>query len=140
MKNKLLANSNVLLTPLRQDILAILRASHRPLGAYEILNKLKRKRPNAEPPTVYRVLQFLIEAHIVHRAESVNGYVCCSHLTEDKALHKAILLLCTHCNKSFEFEDHHLFDSLNKFSKKQSIAIDDALIEVKGTCQSCISS
>ena len=57
------------LTPLRQDILDILRANNKPLGAYEILEKLKHKRPNAEPPTVYRVLDFLIDSKCVHRIE-----------------------------------------------------------------------
>ena len=140
MKNKLLANNNILLTPLRQAILAILHDSNKPLGAYEILNKLKKKRPNAEPPTVYRVLQFLIEAKIVHRIEALNAYVCCSHMADNKSSHEAILLLCKVCNKSFEFEDKNIFESLTQFSKKHTIKIDDALIEIKGTCQNCISS
>lgn len=140
MKKKLLPPHNVTLTPLRQDILAILRSSKKPLGAYDILNKLKKKRPNAEPPTVYRVLQFLMEAQIVHRAEAVNGYVCCSHANHDMGKHKAVLLLCKSCHKSFEFEDQGVFDSFSKFSKKQSISIDNALIEVKGTCPGCIVS
>jgi len=143
MKNTLLetllADKSVTLTPLRQDILSILAANHKPMGAYDILNKLKKKRPNAEPPTVYRVLEFLIEAKMIHRIEAQNAYVCCAHLSQDKNLHKTILLICKNCNKSFEFEDKNIFDAINKFAKKNSVEIDDTLIEMKGLCENCAS-
>ncbi len=137
MKKKSL--DTTVLTPLRQDILAILRSNSKPLGAYDILNRLKKKRPNAEPPTVYRVLDFLITAKFIHRIEAQNTYVCCSHPSDEDS-HKTLLFLCKNCDKSFEFEDKIIFDSINKFSKKYKLEVDDALIEIKGLCQDCFSS
>ncbi|SRR5579883_594009 len=143
MKNKLntiLADANFTLTPLRQDILSILATHQEPLGAYDILNKLRRKRPNAEPPTVYRVLDFLIETKLVHRIEAQNTYIFCSHLSHDKSLHKAILLLCKSCKKTFELEDKNIFEAISKFAKKNVLEVDDALIEMKGICKNCFSA
>lgn len=132
--NKLLKNNEVRITPLRQDILSILAHCKKPIGAYDILGKLRQKRPNAEPPTVYRVLDFLVEAKLIHRVEKQNAYVCCSH---HKNIHKTILFLCNKCHNTFEFEDETISDAISRFSKRQSIKIDDALIEMKGLCKNC---
>lgn len=56
MKNKFLdtflADANFTLTPLRRDVLNIMSAAKEPMGAYDILKKLRIKRANAELPTV----------------------------------------------------------------------------------------
>lgn len=144
MPNKLLAQfcskKNITLTPLRQDILKIIYSDKSPLGAYDILNKLKKKRPNAEPPTVYRVLEFLMEAKLIHRIESQNTYVVCSHLAESSQLHLAILLFCKKCRNSFEFEDKNIVQSLKKLAVKNSLEIDSSVIEIQGTCKKCLAS
>ncbi len=137
MKKQPSSLEQVKITPLRQDILNVLQASKKPLGAYDILGKLKKKRPNAEPPTVYRVLDFLVDAKLVHRIESQNAYVCCSSHTHDSISHQALLLSCQNCKNSFEFEDKNIFASIAKFSKNFGLTIDDALIEMKGLCQNC---
>jgi Fur family zinc uptake transcriptional regulator len=143
MKNKILktilAEINFTLTPLRQDILSILAAHDGPMGAYDILNKLRKKRPNAEPPTVYRVLDFLIETKLIHRVEAQNTYIFCSHISDNNTLHKAILLICKICHKTSELEDKSIFDAMTTFARKNKLEIDDALIEMKGVCKNCFS-
>lgn len=124
-------------TPLRQDILLILFESHKPLGAYDILNKLKKKRPNAEPPTVYRVLDFLIENNIIHRVDAQNTYVCCAHWADGHVSHKTILLSCNRCTRSFEYKDKNIFDSLSIFAKQNNLFLDDDLIKIRGFCSRC---
>ncbi|MHB1948039.1 MAG: Fur family transcriptional regulator [Gammaproteobacteria bacterium] len=139
MKNELNKPATIKLTPLRQDVLTILRANKKPMGAYDILNKLKRKRPNAEPPTVYRVLDRLVEAKVIHRIEAQNAYVTCSHSADDASQHKAILFLCKSCAKSYEYEEVNIFNSISQFADKHALEVDDALIELKGLCQTCLS-
>lgn len=135
--NNILMHKNIKLTQLRKDVLTILYEKNQPMGAYTILEKLKKKRVNAEPPTVYRVLKFLSEEKLVHRIESKNTYVCCSGLMEEVTEHKAILLLCKKCHKSYEFKDRNVFLSIIKFANKHHLDIDDSLIEMTGTCQQC---
>lgn len=136
--NQFCADVEVKLTDLRKDILSILYQKNKPMGAYEILDKLKKKRPNAEPPTVYRVLDFLVHADLVHKIESQNTYVCCSGVNE-KAQHKTVLLFCKNCQNSFEYEDHDVLLSIKKFTKKHAIKVDDTLIEIKGLCRECLA-
>src|SRR5215208_76939 len=107
--------SNLKLTHLRKDILAIL-FKKAPLSAYSILDQLRKKRPNAEPPTVYRVLEWLVNAQIVHKIESENSFVLCSNVTSPS--HKTFLLLCKQCHKSYEFDDPKMKDCMKKFVKR----------------------
>ncbi|HEV3397502.1 MAG TPA: transcriptional repressor, partial [Xanthobacteraceae bacterium] len=58
------------LTPTRRHVLEALAASHRPLGAYEIIDRLAERGPRPAPITVYRALDFLLAQGLVHRIES----------------------------------------------------------------------
>ena len=80
------------LTPLRQQVLAILAESSAPLGAYAIIDQLSRRegKPIA-PPTVYRTLDFFRDHGFVYKIESRNAYAPCEHLGH---AHHGALLLC----------------------------------------------
>src|SRR6201987_5226539 len=66
------------LTPMRRQVLETLLASHRPLGAYEIIERLTHKNRPA-PITIYRALDFLRENGFVPRIETRNAFVACVH-------------------------------------------------------------
>jgi Fur family zinc uptake transcriptional regulator len=134
----LLVDSDLNLTVLRKDIFNILFNEKEPLSAYEILAKLKKIRPNAEPPTVYRVLAYLIEKKLIHRIESNNQYVCCSLLSEFKNKYHGILFICDKCLKSFEYLETNVKNFLEKFSKKNNLFVKNSLIELKGICHNCM--
>src|SRR6202051_4290216 len=57
-------------TPIRRRVLETLLSSHRPLGAYEVIDELAKSMPRPAPITVYRALDFLMENGLVHRIES----------------------------------------------------------------------
>lgn len=95
--------------------------SNEPLGAYQILEKLKKKRDNAEPPTVYRVLAWLVETKIIHRIETQNAYVICSSRKHNIENHHTILMLCKNCLKSYEIEDQAFLKSMENFAKKYCV-------------------
>jgi Fur family transcriptional regulator, zinc uptake regulator len=137
LKNITSKKSDIKITPLRQDVLSILSANKNPMSAYDLLNKLKKIRPSAEPPTVYRVLDFLAKAKIVHRIESQKTYVCCSQQAHDETQHEAILFFCKKCAKSFEYEGKEVLRSLKQFSVKNKLEIDGAPIEIRGICKEC---
>ena len=66
------------LTPIRRHVLEALLASHKPLGAYEIIDRIADAHRPA-PITVYRALDFLRDNGLVHRIESRNAFVACVH-------------------------------------------------------------
>src|SRR5436305_14059912 len=66
-------------TPIRRQVLQALLSSHRPLGAYEVIDALAKSLPLPAPITVYLALDFLMENGFVHRIESRNALIACAH-------------------------------------------------------------
>lgn len=133
----LLIIDNLKLTPLRKEILKILIQSKKPIGAYEILAKLKNKRKGAEPPTVYRVIDYLLKKNIIHRLEAENKYIFCSQLDNSKASHHGIILVCQTCLASFEVLDEKFTEIVSALSTHHQFSISKFPIEIKGICSSC---
>ena len=82
------------LTPMRRQVLQALLASHKPLGAYEIIERLAQGGRLA-PITVYRALDFLRENGLVHRIESRNAFVACVH--HHAGGDPVVFLICERC-------------------------------------------
>src|SRR5436309_14784360 len=57
-------------TPIRRHVLQALLSSHRPLGAYEVIDELGKSMPRPAPTTVYRAPDVLMENGRVHRIGS----------------------------------------------------------------------
>src|SRR5215831_1865872 len=88
------------LTSTRRQVLQALLASHRPLGAYEIIDALAREMPRPAPITVYRALDFLMANGLVHRIESRNAYLACAHDHDETAM--VAFLICDRCGSVAE--------------------------------------
>src|ERR1039458_9984114 len=65
------------LTPVRRRVLEALLASHAPLGAYELIDRLALCGARPAPITIYRALDFLREQGLAHRIESRNAFIAC---------------------------------------------------------------
>src|SRR5262249_61540957 len=74
------------LTPIRREVLATLLVSHRPLGAYEIMERLAPHGPRPAPITVYRALEFPRENALVHRIQSRHAFLASVHAPAPVAL------------------------------------------------------
>ena len=90
------------LTPVRQRVLEIIWQSHRPLGAYAILDVLSGEGHSPAPPTVYRALEFLLMHGLVHRLSSLNAFIGCARPGHPGA---GQFLLCTNCGAAAELND-----------------------------------
>jgi Fur family zinc uptake transcriptional regulator len=123
------------LTPLRQQVLAILSESSAPLGAYAIIDQLSRRegKPIA-PPTVYRTLDFFLEHGFVYKIESRNAYAPCEHLGH---AHHGALLLCEKCGRSDEVEDVKLDRLLRQAAARAGFAPHRQMVELVGLCRDC---
>ena len=64
------------LTPIRRQVLNALYATHRPMSAYDLIDRLAAEggAKRLAPITVYRALDFLMENGFVHELESRNAY------------------------------------------------------------------
>lgn len=136
--NKLIAVDGTLkLTELRKDVLKIFIQAKNPISAYDVLDKLKKKRESAEPPTVYRVIEYFVDKHVLHRIDAENKYVFCTQLDHPNKKYHGIIFLCNSCHSSTEVMDNSYADFLNKLSRHHHFQIDNSVIEIKGVCEKC---
>src|SRR5499426_2529234 len=98
-------------TPIRRQVLQALLSSHRPLGAYEVIDELAKSMPRPAPITVYRALDFLMANGLVHRIESRNAYLACAHDHDAAAL--VAFLICDRCGSVGEIPAAAVAQSLN---------------------------
>ena len=131
----LCATTGARLTPLRKEVLELILSASGPMGAYDLLAKIKSTsdRP-AAPPTVYRTLDFLLEKGLIHRLTSINAYIPCCHPREG---HQAAFLICTECKSVTEASAQGLLQQLDALSASDNFSAQHSIIEISGTCQQC---
>ncbi len=132
------------LTPMRRHVLEALLVSHRPLGAYEIIENVARQhssprnsasRNRPAPITVYRALDFLRENGLVHRIESRNAFVACVHNHGDGDL--VVFLICEQCGAVGEAPGGAAAEGLKAAARAAGFSPKSPLIEVAGICAHC---
>jgi Fur family transcriptional regulator, zinc uptake regulator len=122
------------LTPIRRQVLEALLASHKPLGAYEIIERLGHDvRP--APITVYRALDFLRDNGLVHRIESRNAFVACVH--EHGGDDLVVFLICERCGTVGEAPAAGLSEALKASSRAAGFSPKSPLVEIVGICSHC---
>jgi Fur family zinc uptake transcriptional regulator len=108
------------LTPMRRQVLQALLSSHKPLGAYEIIDRLaQRNRP--APITIYRALDFL--------------RVACVHNHGGDDL--VVFLICESCGAVGEAPGGAAAEALKASSRAAGFSPKSPLIEIAGICSHC---
>lgn len=125
------------LTDLRRRVLELVWRSHRPVGAYAVLETLGREGFCAAPPTVYRALDFLLAQGLVHKIERLNAFVGCTHPGRP---HGAQFLLCTTCGAAAELDDPRIDDAVQAAAGRLGFSIGRKTIEIEGLCPACRDS
>ena len=128
-------NRGVRLTPIREKVLELVWQNHQPIGAYDILAILAKKedRP-AQPPTVYRALDFLQEQGLVHRIASINAYIGCPYPDES---HKGCFLICENCRITVEIDQPEINQAIQSCADDHRFSIKESAIELTGLCPNC---
>src|ERR1700759_1237220 len=122
-------------TPIRRQVLRALLSSHRPLGAYEVIDELARVMPRPAPITVYRALDFLMTNGLVHRIESRNAYLACAH--DHDAASLVAFLICERCGSVGEIPAAPVAQSLTAAARASGFSPKLSVVEITGTCAHC---
>jgi len=122
------------LTGQRREVLNCVARSHSAVGAYDIIERMADHGPRPAPITVYRALDFL-EAHgLVHKIESRNAFVACTHPHEGKP---AAMLVCEGCGLVAELDVPEVFHALHDAARTQGFAVRRSVVEITGLCGPC---
>jgi Fur family zinc uptake transcriptional regulator len=123
------------LTPIRRRVLETLLASHQPLGAYELIDRLAVRDARPAPITVYRALDFLREQGLVHRIESRNAFFACVHNHESGD--PVVFLICEKCGTVGEAASAAVADTIKNASRAAGFSPRTPVIEISGICAHC---
>lgn len=121
-------------TPVRRRTLGILLESHTAVGAYEVLERLSSEGLGSKPPIAYRALGFLLDNGFIHRVETLNAYIACSH---PGASHHPAFLICKDCGGVAEATVNPTTGTLGRTAKQSGFQIQHTTIEAEGQCPDC---
>ncbi|MCG8415475.1 MAG: transcriptional repressor [Pseudomonadales bacterium] len=121
-------------TDLRRQVFELVWAEHKPVKAYDLLSELASKRSGVAPATVYRTLDFLQAQGLVHKLESLNAYMGCSHPEQE---HQGQFLICESCEEVRELEFAAFNKSIDEVEKEQHFQIKHMTVELFGVCGKC---
>jgi Fur family zinc uptake transcriptional regulator len=125
------------LTPLREAVFQeIAAASHRAIGAYEVLDRMAQRGERLAPISVYRAIDALVSAGIVHRFESRNAFFACHAGHEQRQL----VLACEGCSSVAEVDGARVFAAIDNTAEAASFSASSArgaVVEVWGLCANC---
>ncbi|HEV2161952.1 MAG TPA: Fur family transcriptional regulator [Stellaceae bacterium] len=122
------------LTELRRSVLGLVLEAAGPVTAYQLLDRLRKVRKGAVPPTVYRALEFLLEHGLIHRLERLNAFIPCA---ETGHRHVAQFLICRECGSVAEIEDQAAARALVHAAERKGFRARDTVVEIEGTCAAC---
>jgi Fur family zinc uptake transcriptional regulator len=125
------------LTETRARVLEIVAESHKPIGAYDILQRLAGERGRAAPPTVYRALGFLVEQGLVHRIDTLNAFIACF---DAEMSHDAGFLICESCQTVEEIADPALSAAVHGAVAARGFLPRRTVVEISGTCGACTAT
>jgi Fur family zinc uptake transcriptional regulator len=123
------------LTPMRRKVLEILASSHKPLGAYEIIDAVAGAGPRPAPITIYRALDFLIANGLVHRIASRNAFLACGHNHDSGAL--VTFLICESCGTVGEAPAAEVSRTLTQAAQGVGFTPKMSVVEITGLCAHC---
>lgn len=128
----------VRLTNLREQVLELVWQSHKPLGAYALMDMLAQASTRrVAPPTVYRALDFLLEEGLIHRINSLNAFIGCPSPSQK---HQSHFLICQDCNVAVELDNTQLNQSILDAAKDAGFTLASHSVEINGLCPSCQKS
>lgn len=113
-----------------------------PLSAYTILDELRDQGFRA-PLQVYRALDKLLEFGIVHRLETQNAFVACTHQGCDnhEQTHETVaFMICETCGTVAEVADDALARQLHGLAGMENFALDQSVVELRGKCVTCCAA
>ena len=121
-------------------ILDMLAASPEPLGAYQVLDRL-RSHGRYDPPTVYRALAWLVRHGRVHRLEMLKAYVARRSERDLPAGPardtSALFIICDRCRSVGEIDDPGLSRLIGRRATAAMFTPRTGTIEILGVCGRC---
>lgn len=129
------------LTSRRKQVLSGLLQSEKAMSAYELIDFCKTRFGASIPVmTVYRILNFLQDEHLVHKLNSANKYVACAHITSGHAHAILQFLICGQCQKVNEIRiNKSIIAELRNNVEHAGFHLVSPQLEMNCICATCMA-
>ena len=97
-------------------------------------NGWRRRGSAAQPPVVYRALDFLVANGFVHRIERLGAFAACTH---GEAEHVAGFLVCRACRRVAEISLPRPCAGCPGAAAAAGFTIERTVVEAEGLCARC---
>jgi Fur family zinc uptake transcriptional regulator len=126
-------------TKLRQMVFSEIAATYASIGAYDILARMAEKGTRVAPISIYRAIDALLEAGVIHRLESKNAFFACRRLDHGTG-RRPLFLSCEKCGAVGEVDGQHIFDLIGEAARSAKFTPRVKFVEVSGICPRCAAS
>lgn len=135
--SEIFEEKNLRFTELRRRVFEEIASTQASVGAYEILDRLAKKGTRLAPISIYRALDALLEAGVVHRLESKNAYFASRGIHKPQTDRRPMFLSCERCGQVIEADGEEIFGAIDDAAQGAHFEPRVKLVEVSGTCQEC---
>ena len=122
------------LTKARLTILEVIEQGGGHVTSAEVIDAVNAHDPDIGRASVFRTLDLLTRLCIV-RPTFVDSSQTPSYVLMPNGHHHHVI--CTHCNRVYEFEQCNLHDIGAELERKHNIQISGHLVEFYGLCENC---
>lgn len=131
---RLCAERGERMTPHRRHTLKVLLEAERPLGAYDVLERLTHYGVAGQPPVAYRALEFLMDQGFVHKLRETKRFLACHHPDER---HGVGFLVCRECGQVDEVRVDPKRGAFGRAARAAGFTIERTVLEAEGVCARC---
>ena len=109
------------------------------MSAYELVDYCKKEfGENLPPMSVYRILDFLEEEHLVHKLNLANKYIACAHITCGHEHGIPQFLICSNCQRVEEIRiNKSTINTLKNNVEDAGFHLISPQLEMNCLCDSC---
>lgn len=124
------------LTPIRRKALEALYGDHKPVGAYDLADRISPPGGRRLAPiSIYRALDFLVEQGFVHRLSSRNAFIACPH--GHGANEAVAFLICEICGGVDEDASPAMRQAIRGMAEGRHFQTSYQVVEIVGRCEHC---
>ena len=126
-------------TTKRCNVLTLMLQMDKPLSAYELITVYQQQFGQLiSSVSIYRILNFLLEANLVHKLVSNHKYIACIHIGCTHAHSKPSFLICDTCDRVIETDIQHTVErAIQESAAANDFTIENPQLELRGSCLKC---
>jgi len=118
----------------REQIVNVFLRQEGHLSADDLVDIIRRESPGISRATVYRTLQWMVDAGVARRVDFGEGRFRYEHsYRQPRHFH----LICKNCHRSFEFLSSDIEALIEEVAGARAFSPSQSVVQIYGTCEAC---